>query len=336
MQQLETSERIGRTDCRRDQLDMVEKRVLVFGAGGFVGRYLVAELKAHGYSVHGSDVVKNENAALYESFSVCDLLDADSVRRLVATVSPAQIVNLAAISSVGLSWKIPQKTMEVNVNGGLNILEAVREECPQARVLFIGSSEEYVVTDQPIREDTLLNANNPYGISKLAIERFSEIYRRRYGMKIFYVRAFNHTGIGQKNTFVIPSWCDQAARISRSGAPGVMKVGNTDVVRDLSDVRDIVRAYRLVLESDDCEVVYNIGSGKGTALSQILFCLQSFSVQPITVEHDPQLFRPADNPVIVCDHSLITERLGWEPEYELKETVKELFEYYVKKTDSTG
>ena len=309
--------------------DMEEKRVLVFGAGGFVGRYLAEELKAHGYSVHGSDVVKNENAALYESFTVCDLLDADSVRGLVAAVSPAQIVNLAAISSVGLSWKIPQKTMEVNVNGGLNILEAAREVCPQARILFIGSSEEYVVTDQPIREDTPLNANNPYGISKLAIERFSEIYRRRYGMKIFHVRAFNHTGIGQRNTFVIPSWCEQVARISGSGAPGVMKVGNTDVIRDLSDVRDIVRAYRLVLESDDCGIVYNIGSGKGTALRDILSCLQSLSKQPITVEQDPQLFRPADNPVIVCDHSLITQKLGWEPAYDITETVKELFAYYL-------
>ena len=311
----------------------MDRKVLIFGVCGFVGKYLTRELKSHGYSVYGSDVLENENASLCESFTSCDLLNAEDVRKLVAITEPTHIVNLAAISSVGLSWKIPQKTMEVNVNGGLNILEAARDVCPDARILFIGSSEEYVVTDQPISEETPLDANNPYGISKLAIERFSEIYRRRYGMKIFHVRAFNHTGVGQRNTFVIPSWCEQAAAISGSKKPGTMKVGNTDVVRDLSDVRDIVRAYRMVLESDDCNIVFNIGSGKGTALKDILVYLQKLSAVPITVEQDPQLFRPADNPVIVCDHGLITEKLGWEPEYDLMDTIKELFEYYGKKED---
>lgn len=309
------------------------KKVLIFGVCGFVGRYLALELKANGYSVHGSDMLENENAALCESFAVCDLLNAESVKRVLESVQPSHIVNLAAISSVGLSWKIPQKTMEVNVNGGLNILEAAREVCPEARILFIGSSEEYVVTDQPISEETPLDANNPYGISKLAIERFSEIYRKRYNMRIFHVRAFNHTGVGQRDTFVIPSWCKQAAEISKSGRPGIMKVGNTDVVRDLSDVRDIVRAYRMVIESDDCEIVYNIGSGKGTALKDILSYLQTLSKQSITVEQDPQLFRPADNPVIVCDHSLITKKLGWKPEHDLMDTVKKLFEYYAVSVD---
>ena len=305
------------------------KTALIFGAGGFVGRYLTRELKEHGYRVAGSDVVKTESARECDAFECCDLLDMEAVRRTVDLFQPDLIVNLAAISSVGQSWKMPGKTMEVNVCGGLNILEAARASVPQAGILFVGSSEEYAVADGPIREDAKLNAGNPYGISKLALEQFSEIYRSRYGMKVHHVRSFNHTGIGQSEGFVIPSWCEQAARISGSGAPGVMKVGNTDVVRDLSDVRDIVRAYRLVLESDDCGIVYNIGSGKGTALRDILSCLQSLSKQPITVEQDPQLFRPADNPVIVCDHSLITEKLGWEPAYDITDTVKELFEYYL-------
>ena len=315
---------------------MSKKRVLIFGVSGFVGRYLTEEMAAHGYTVFGSDVLENENAALCEAFEPCDLLDPDSVKEVIEKAAPTHIVNLAAISSVGLSWKIPQKTMSVNVNGALNILEAARELCPEAAILFIGSSEEYVVTDEAISEETPLNANNPYGISKLAIERFSEIYRKRYGMKIFHVRAFNHTGIGQRASFVIPGWCEQAARISASGKPGVMKVGNTSVVRDLSDVRDIVRAYRMVIESDDCGTVYNIGSGKGTALEDILSLLQELSKAPITVETDPALFRPADNPVIVCDHSLITERLGWKPEHDLVETVKEMFNYYAQKEDCAG
>ena len=307
------------------------KNALIFGAAGFVGKYLAEELKKHGYSVYGSDV--NEPSGiiggdLFSSFHICDLLDADSVRDIVESVKPTHIINLAAISSVGLSWKIPQKTMDVNVTGGLNILEAARAASPEARLLFIGSSEEYVATDQPISEKTQLDANNPYGISKISIELFSEIYKKRYGLKIYQVRAFNHTGIGQRESFVIPSWCRQAALISSSGHPGAMKVGNVDIVRDFSDVRDIVRAYRMVMEDDDCETVYNIGSGKGTPLRTVLSFLQNLSEQFIEIEQAPELFRPADNPVIVCDHSLITERLGWMPEFDLFETVREMFLYY--------
>jgi len=308
----------------------LEKTALIFGVCGFVGRYLTGELKKNGYQVHGSDVIENENASFCETFTICDLLNAEAVKSVINTVKPTHIINLAAISSVGLSWNIPQTTVSVNVNGGLNILEAVNEIAPNARILFIGSSEEYVVSDKPINEDTSLNANNPYGISKLAIERFSEIYRKRYGLKVFHVRAFNHTGIGQKDTFVIPSWCMQAAKISAGGKPGTMRVGNIDVVRDFSDVRDIVRAYRMVIESDDCQTIYNIGSGRGTSLKAILEYLQGLSAQPIEVEQDPSLFRPSDNPVIVCDHSLITEKLGWKPEHNIFETVSDLFSYYEK------
>ena len=309
------------------------KSALIFGAAGFVGRYLAEELNKHGYVVHGSDVLKPSHlvgGSLFESFHSCDLLDAESVKQLVKSLELTHIINLAAVSSVGLSWKIPQKTIDVNVTGGLNILEAAREICPEVRLLFIGSSEEYVITDQPISEETPLDANNPYGISKLAIERFSEIYRKRYGMKVYYVRAFNHTGVGQRDTFVIPSWCKQTAAIVKSGLPGVLKVGNVDVVRDISDVRDVVRAYRMVIESDDCNIVYNIGSGKGTALSDVLVCLRELSNHPITVEQDPVLFRPVDNPIILCNHNLITKRLSWNPEHMLFDTVQEMFYYYLK------
>lgn len=307
------------------------KNALIFGAAGFVGKYLAEELKRYGYCVHGSDVrelSERTDRDIFTSFRVCDLLDSDSVRHMIEALRPTHIINLAAVSSVGLSWKIPQKTMEINVIGGLNILEASREVCPEARLLFIGSSEEYMSMDQPISEETPLDANNPYGVSKLAIERISDIYRRRYGLKVYHVRAFNHTGIGQNDSFVIPSWCRQAAEISKSKSPGMMKVGNIEIIRDFSDVRDIVRAYRMVIESDDCEIVFNIGSGKGTALKDILFYLQILSQQPIAIEQDPQLFRPADNPVIICDHNLISQRLGWQPEHDLMETVKELFLYY--------
>lgn len=320
------------------------KTALIFGAAGFVGRYLAEELRSHEYYVIGSDVIdpehveaasksaakgKNRHSSGCDAFAVCDLLDAKAVRGVLEQYHPTAIINLAAISSVGQSWKIPQKTVEVNVIGGLNILEASRDVVPEASLLFVGSSEEYAVSDRPIDETSPLNANNPYGISKLALEQFSEIYRTRYGMKVHHVRSFNHTGVGQRDSFVIPSWCRQAAEITRSGRRGVMKVGNTSVVRDFGNVQDVVRAYRLVLESDDCSVIYNVGSGEGVLLSELLAYIVSLSPQEIAVEQDPDLFRPADNPVIVCDHSLITQKLGWEPEFSIYETVKEMYESYL-------
>lgn len=312
------------------------KKALIFGAAGFVGRYLANEMKAHGYYVAGSDVLNLGKAAAYDAFAVGDLLDPDSIIMIMKQYQPSAIVNLAAISSVGQSWKIPQKTMEVNVNGGLNILEAARSVVPEASILFVGSSEEYAASEKPITESAPLNASNPYGISKLALEQFSDIYRTRYGMRIHHVRSFNHTGIGQNERFVIPSWCRQAAKITRSGKSGVMRVGNTSVVRDFGNVRDVVRAYRLVLEHDDCSVVYNIGSGVGVCLSDLLDYIVSLSSCEITVEQDPELFRPAENPVIVCDHSLITQRLGWEPEHSIYDTVKEMYEAFLHESISIG
>ena len=339
------------------------KTALIFGAAGFVGRYLAEELSSHGYRVVGSDVINpviehaeaggcpeignagvgghSETRSIeigdtrgaesgFSAFAVCDLLDAAGILRVVEQYRPTAIINLAAVSSVGQTWKIPQKTMEVNVNGALNILEAARSFAPEASILFVGSSEEYAVSEEPISESTPLNANNPYGISKVAMEQFSEIYRNRYGMKIHSVRSFNHTGVGQKPNFVIPSWCRQAAEITKSGRSGVMKVGNTSVIRDFGNVKDMARAYRLVLESEDCSVIYNIGTGKGILLSDLLEYIVSLSPQEITVEQDPELFRPSDNPVIVCDHSLITQRLGWMPEHSIYDTVKEMYEAFLR------
>lgn len=303
------------------------KRVLIFGVGGFVGGYLTKEFQQHGYEVYGSDVVDKHPEGI--PFRKADLLNAEAIAELVAEIHPDAIVNLAAISSVGLSWKIPQTTIQVNVVGALNILEAARAITPMPKVLFIGSSEEYAESDKPINETSPLNANNPYGISKMTQERFAESYRERYGMKVYCVRAFNHTGVGQNSNFVIPSWCKQVAEISKSGKPGVMRVGNLNVSRDFGNVKDIVRAYRMVLESDDCSLVYNIGTGNSVLLKELLQFIVSLSEQLITVEVDPTLIRPVDTPYICCDRSLITEKLGWVPEYTLFDTVKEMVEEFL-------
>lgn len=307
-------------------VEVVMKKALIFGAGGFVGSYLAKELQNNDYCVYGSDV-NAVNIDGVESFCA-DLLDFDSVYDAITKIYPDVIINLAAISSVGVSWEFPQTTITVNVIGALNIVEAARKCSAIPKIMFVGSSEEYDESNKPIDETVSLNANNPYGISKIAQEGFARVYQERYGMKIYCVRPFNHTGVGQKDTFVLPSFCKQVAEIEKSGKPGVIKVGNLAAERDFSDVRDIVRAYRMIIESDDCSRVYNVGSGKAYKLQEMLDYTLTLCNQKITVEIDQKLFRPIDTSVICCDNGLIKNELGWEPEYNIFDTLKEMFEYY--------
>ncbi|MBR0093240.1 MAG: GDP-mannose 4,6-dehydratase [Lachnospiraceae bacterium] len=301
------------------------KKALIFGAGGFVGGYLTEELQSHGYDVYGcGHFTKPEDRRLTDAY-VCDILNQDQVKTVIYRTRPDCIVNLAGISSVGLSWRIPQTTVNVNVIGALNILETVSKTDLDPRILFIGSAEEYAAQTRPIRETDPLDANNPYGISKVMLERYCELYRSSRHMRVYYVRAFNHTGVGQADSFVIPSWCRQVAEISASGKPGVLRVGNLSVERDFCDVRDIVRAYRLVLESDDCSEVYNISSGEAIALQKMLEFITSLSTQEIEISVQENLIRPAENPYICGDHGKITEKLGWKPEIDLFETIRGMY-----------
>lgn len=301
-------------------------KVLIFGASGFVGPYLAREFTEHGYEVIGTDI--KETSAMPYKFA--DILDASSVECVVRETAPDMIVNLAAISSVGRSWNIPQTTISVNVIGALNILEAARQLENSPKILFVGSSEEYEASSEPISEKNPLNANNPYGISKAAQERFAEVYRERFGMKIYCVRPFNHTGPGQSESFVLPSFCKQVAEIEKSGRPGAIKVGNLSAKRDFSHVKDVVRAYRMILESDDCETIYNVGSGTAYSLRELLNYILKFSGQKITVEVDLTRFRPIDTPVVCCDNGFIRDRLGWKPELSVFNALREIVETFNK------
>lgn len=305
------------------------KKVLIFGCGGFVGKYLTDEFTSNGYEVTGSDIRVPEWAD--DKFISCDLLSAEDVTAVISKVMPDIIVNLAAISSVGQSWKMPQLTISVNVIGSLNILQAVkdcREEGKAPKVMFIGSSEEYAPASAPVSETSPLDSNSPYGISKMTQESFAALYGKEFGINVYLVRAFNHTGVGQADTFVLPSWCKQAAEIDKSGKPGVMNVGNLKVRRDFSDVRDIVRAYRLIVEKGQPGKAYNVGSGVAHSLEDMLKTITSLSSQEITVNVDPARIRPTDTPVICCDNSLIKAELGWAPEHDIFDTLKEMYENY--------
>lgn len=305
-------------------------RVLIFGAGGFVGSYLCKEFLNNGYKVSGTD--KGEGSALPSEvdFYKTDLMQADEVEKLIGQIQPDIIVNLAAISSVGASWNMPQTTMAINVIGALNIMEAARKSEQKPRILFVGSSEEYVISENPLDENTQLNANNPYGISKVTQEQFAKLYREQYGLKIYCVRPFNHTGIGQRDSFVLPSFCKQVAEIDKSGKDGKIQVGNLKVKRDFSHVKDVVRAYRMIVESDNCNQIYNVGSGNAYSLEDMLTYIIGLSNQHIEIEVDQNRIRPIDQPVICCDRSLIEKELGWEPQYNVYDALKEMYEYYAR------
>ncbi len=309
---------------------MVEimEKVLIFGVSGFVGNYLSQEFLEHDYEVYGSD--KNNTDMLPDEvkFSSADLLNAEQTEKVITEVCPDIIINLAAISSVGASWNMPQTTISVNVVGALNILEVARKIEKKPKIMFIGSSEEYVASPFPMNENTALDASNPYGISKVTQERFAKLYRDQYGLKIYCVRPFNHTGVGQRDSFVLPSFCKQAAEIEKSGKPGVISVGNISVKRDFSHVKDIVRAYRLIVESDNCELIYNVGSGNAYSLEEMLRYIVSLSSQEIKIEVDRSRFRPTDQPVVCCDYNLIKTELGWEPQYTVFDALKEMFDNY--------
>lgn len=305
-------------------------RVLIFGAGGFVGSYLCKEFLNNGYKVSGTD--KGEGSALPSEvdFYRTDLMQANEVEKLIGQIQPDIIVNLAAISSVGASWNMPQTTMAINVIGALNIMEAARKSEQKPRILFVGSSEEYVISENPLDENTQLNANNPYGISKVTQEQFAKLYREQYGLKIYCVRPFNHTGIGQRDSFVLPSFCKQVAGIDKSGKDGKIQVGNLKVKRDFSHVKDVVRAYRMIVESDNCNQIYNVGSGNAYSLEDMLTYIIGLSNQHIEIEVDQNRIRPTDQPVICCDRSLIGKELGWEPQYNVYDALKEMYEYYAR------
>ena len=308
------------------------KKVLIFGISGFVGSYLSREFLTNGYMVYGTDKCIGESIPKEVTFEEADLLEEESVNSIVEKFSPDIIVNLAAISSVGASWGIPQTTMMVNVIGALNILEAAKRQKNQPKIMFIGSSEEYIISAFPMNEDRQLNANNPYGISKVTQEQFAKIYREQYGMNVYCVRAFNHTGIGQRDSFVLPSFCKQVVDIEKTGRPGIIKVGNLAIKRDFSHVKDIVRAYRMIVESDDSSIIYNVGYGEAYKLEDMLNYIISLSTQKIEVEVDKTRFRPIDQPVICCDHNLLTSQLGWKPEYTVFDALREMLEFYRKQS----
>ncbi len=308
-------------------------RALVVGAGGFAGHYLLSELESSGVKVFATKLegekIDNPSAEVFN----LDITDMEAVFSLFGKIRPDCVYHLAAQSSAALSWKKPQLTMNVNVIGAINVLEAVRETNSKARILLIGSGEEYgnVLGEEiPIKESNPVRPANIYAVSKLAQNLVGGLYFKAYGTDMISVRAFNHIGPMQAQTFVASDFCRQVALIEKGLKEPVIYVGNLSAVRDFTDVRDVARAYRLLVEKGVSGKTYNVGGGTVCSIEELLGRILKLSEAKIRVEVDKEKLRPIDAPKICADISEIKKDTGWMPEIDLDKTLSDTLDFWRK------
>lgn len=287
-------------------------RVFITGASGFAGAHLVAACEAAG------DVV-----AAAPSSSAADLRDPAVARSLIADARPDVVYHLAARAHVGKSWDDPVGTMNENLAVAANVLEAVRLEAPDATVLSVGSGEEYGPPETvPTTEDHPLRPQNPYAVSKASGGLAARFYADAYGLRVIHARAFNHSGPGQEPIYAIAAFAQQIARGLDAGEDPIrIATGNADTRRDYTDVRDIVRAYRLLAARGTPGEVYNVCSGVTRSARELVAGLAD--VAGVAVDHvvDPARVRAHEVMEIRGDASKLQAATGWRPEIPLEQTL---------------
>jgi GDP-4-dehydro-6-deoxy-D-mannose reductase len=313
-------------------------RALVTGIVGFAGSHLASELLDSGYELFGTRLPGESKERLRGhakliSISSVDLTDPAAAMKFVRRVKPDVVFHLAAISAVGFSFANPRQTFEVNVNGTVSLLEGLRHVGSAKSIVTVTSSDIYGVvkpSDLPIKETTPLQPVTPYGVSKAAVDMLSYQYFKSYGLPIVRARAFNHTGPMQTAGFVVPDFCKQAAMMEAGLMKPVLKVGNLDPKRDISDVRDIVRGYRLIAEKGKPGEVYNLCSGKSHRIEWILDYILNLISLDVKVVPDPKLARPSEIPNLIGDYAKAKRAVGYRPMFELTGTLQDTLSYWRK------
>jgi len=306
-------------------------RVLVTGATGFLGSYMARFLQDRGDEVVGLRFEDGRPHALPlapgVTYETLDIRDPSAVAALVRRVAPEEIYHYAGQAFVMKSWEDPRLTYETNLLGTLNLLEATRAAGIAPAIGFAGSATEYGAPKKvPTPETSEYAPQSPYGASKVAADLLCHLYFERYGMKIFRYRIFGTTGAGKlgdsSNDFA-----SRVAEVERSGKPGVLRVGNIDTRRDISDVRDAVRAMTLVLAKGTPGEAYNIARGESRSIRENVDRLVSLATVPIRIEVVDELRRPLDEPVHWADVSKI-RALGWSPQYSFTDTLKDILDHW--------
>lgn len=245
------------------------KRALIIGAAGFVGPYLAAQLSKDGMQVHATKLPSEELKGIKAELHDLNILNREEIAALLCELQPDYILHLAAQSSVALSWKNPGLTIDVNIKGSVNVLDAIREQPYSPRVLLIGSGEEYGhvhAGEIPISEENHLRPGNLYAATKACQNMIAKIYTEAYHMELVMVRAFNHIGPKQAPAFVVADFCKQVVEIEKGMRKPVIMVGNLQARRDFTDVRDVVEAYSLLVQRGRAGETYNVGSGHAVAI----------------------------------------------------------------------
>lgn len=304
-------------------------RVLITGASGFAGGWLCRACVEAGDTVVGlsrSGSVPDGAAGI-----AVDLRDSDAILSAVRRAAPDVVYHLAALSNVGRSWSEPATTLDVNGRGAISLLEAVRIAAGDARVVWVSSSEVYgTVTELPIAETSPPTPESPYAVSKLAGEGLANVYAHAYGLRVVIARPFSHSGPGQRSLYLMSNLCRQAADARRSGQESLRVVtGRAQTRRDFTDVRDVVRAYRMLAADDSLAGVFNICSGVTRSTAEQVAALAAL-IDPIAVEHvvDPARVRASEVLELRGTHARLTAASGWQPRIPFETTLADTLAHW--------
>ena len=302
-------------------------KALITGSKGFIGSHLSAELEANGYELIKCDIAEDIGIV------AMNIMDQAMIQSVLENYQPDVLINMAGQANVGLSWKKPQFTVELNTIGLINVLEAVRNVKPEMRVIAVGSSDEYGNLRESganVTEDIPVKPITPYAISKQAQELFAQLYLNSYGMDICMVRLFNLGGAGQMKGYMIADFASGVADVE-AGKSTQMSVGNLTSARDFTHVKDACRAVRLIAEKGHKGEIYNICSGVTHTALEVLDKLIGMAKVDVKVVQDPARMRPSDTPVVCGNHDKLTEHTGWKPEMGLDQILRDALNYWRSK-----
>jgi len=305
--------------------------ILITGGTGFAGGHLVEALIKQGYSNIHLTAYRDQPGFLSDlvgkdHIHSLDLTDHQKTKDLFKELKPQQIYHLASLANVGNSFKQQQFILETHLKLQLNVLNAMKEHCPQARLLSIGTALEYQVSDQALDENAPIGPNNPYALSKMIQDYLSYSYTQSEKLDIVRARPFNHIGERQALGFAISDFANEIVKIE-NGQSSAIKVGNLSAIRDLTDVKDMVLAYIVLMNKGIKGEVYNIGSGIGYSMEDVLQKLIDLAQIKVELEIDPERLRPIDRPVLICNNSKI-KNLGWDTQYTIETTLKRVLNWW--------
>lgn len=310
---------------------------MITGVTGFAGAHLANMLAVElpGAELYGGFKPSSQGSLKELSGKVegipLDVLDKEQVEQSLKGISPDIIYHFAAFVSVARSFENPALTFQTNAVGTINLLEAAKNCCRSAKIIVPGSAEAYGridPNDMPITELQPLCARNPYGLSKVSQEMVAQYYQETFGMQIYLTRSFHYTGPGQPTGFVCSDFAKQIAEIERGMKEPVISVGNLKAKRDFLDIRDVVRAYWIIVQEGRPGVVYNVCSGKSVAIEEVLDTLVSMSHTRISVKEDPTKIRPVDVPDFVGDNSRLVRETSWRQRIALADSLRDVIEFW--------